>query len=124
MDTRSLGLDQRWLPWRNLGLIGPGPGSHSNMHSPQRVRRGRTESPPTVRRNGNVVLQHKASLNFQVNSFEQNRQKSPVSGLRARRLFCFETSNCSQNFWMDWNSAMLCFQLFHIGVGPMNVCPI
>ena len=54
---------------------------------------------------------------------------SPISGLRARRLrparwhfkfsssFCYETmSNCSQNCWIDWNSAVLCFKrLFHIG---------
>ena len=26
-------------------------------------------------------------------------------------------SNCSQNCWIDWNSAVLCFKrLFHIGV--------
>ena len=32
---------------------------------------------------------------------------------------CYETmSNCSQNCWIDWNSATLCFKrLFHIGVG-------
>ena len=31
---------------------------------------------------------------------------------------CYETmSNCSQNCWIDWNSAVPCFkQLFHIGV--------
>ena len=33
-------------------------------------------------------------------------------------FFCYETmSICSQNCWIDWNSAMLCFkQLFHTGV--------
>ena len=51
----------------------------------------------------------------------------PVSGLRARRLtparrhlllFCYETmSNCSQNCWIDWKSAAMCFKrLFHTGV--------
>ena len=38
-------------------------------------------------------------------------------------LFCYETmSNCSQNCWMDWNSAVLCFNVFlHRGI---IVCPI
>ena len=40
--------------------------------------------------------------------------------------FCYETmSNCSQNFWIDWISAVpvLCFKrLFHIGV--WTFCPI
>ena len=33
-------------------------------------------------------------------------------------FICYETmSNCSQNCWINWNSAALCFKgLFHIGV--------
>ena len=47
-------------------------------------------------------------------------QKSQISGLCACHLrpahlhfsfFCYETMfNCSQNCWIDWNSAVLCFQ--------------
>ena len=48
-----------------------------------------------------------------------------ASGPRVGILNCFgyETmSNCSQNCWIDLNSAALCFKrLFHIG---MNVNPI
>ena len=58
-------------------------------------------------------------------------KKSQISGLRTRRLrpanrhflfiFLFfyyvMLSNCSQNCWIDWNSAVLCFKrLFHRGV--------
>ena len=33
-------------------------------------------------------------------------------------IFCYETmSNCSQNCWINWNPAVLCFKwLFHTGV--------
>ena len=63
MGGRSPGLDQRMLQWRNLGMIGPGPGSLvGEMQSPQRRRRGRSESPTALRRSGNVVLQHKVRL--------------------------------------------------------------
>ncbi len=67
MDGPSLGLDQRMLQWRNLGMIGPGlgqgPGSLvGETQSPQRRRRGRSESPSALRRSGNVVLQHKVCL--------------------------------------------------------------
>ena len=47
-----------------------------------------------------------------------------IFGFSAFFFFCYETrSNCSQNCWIDWNSAVLCFkQVFpHRG---MNVCPI
>ena len=39
-------------------------------------------------------------------------------------LFCDETmSNCSQNCWIDWNSAALCFKwLFHIEVWTFARC--
>ena len=64
------------------------------------------------------------------------KKKSPASGFRTRRprparqhfnFFFFlgyeMMSNCSQNCWIDWNSAVLCFKrLFHIR--GMNVCPI
>ena len=34
-------------------------------------------------------------------------------------------SNCSQNCWIDWNSAVLCFKTTCSQRGrPMNVCPI
>ena len=34
-------------------------------------------------------------------------------------------SNCSQNCWISWNSAALCFKrLFHIQCRGMNVCQI
>ena len=38
--------------------------------------------------------------------------------LQFQFLVGYETmSNCSQNCWIDWNSAVLCFKwLFHIGV--------
>ena len=44
---------------------------------------------------------------------QTNKQNNSI-----RFCCCYETmSNCSQNCWIDWNSAMLCFkQLFHIGV--------
>ena len=39
-------------------------------------------------------------------------------------FICYETmSNCSQNCWIDWNSAVLCFKRpFHTGI--MNVSQI
>ena len=42
-------------------------------------------------------------------------KKSPVSGLRASPFFGYETmSNCSQNCWIDWNSAVLCLGYEHL----------
>ena len=59
----------------------------------------------------------------------KGQQKYPVSDLCARclkparrhfsfKFVCYATmSNCSQNCWIDWNSAVLCFKrLFHIGL--------
>ena len=61
------------------------------------------------------------------------KNKSLVSGLCALRLrlthghfyfFCYETmSSCSQNCWIDWSFAALCFKLLFYIMG-MNVCPI
>ena len=52
---------------------------------------------------------------------------SPVSDLYAHRLrpmlWHFLISNCSQNCWIDWNSAMLCFKWLFLHRG-MNVIPI
>ena len=47
-----------------------------------------------------------------------------ISVLLFYLFFGYETIfNCSQNCWIDRNSAVLCFKrLFHIGV--INVCPI
>ena len=56
----------------------------------------------------------------------KKQNKSPVSGLRARRdqrvgilISPYKTmSNCSQYCWIDWNSAVLWFKrLFHRGLG-------
>ena len=33
-------------------------------------------------------------------------------------------SNCSQNRWIDWNSALLCLKKKKIHIRGMNVCPI
>ena len=39
-------------------------------------------------------------------------------------FFCYETmSNCSQNCWIDWNSAVLCFKwLSHKGMNVYAIC--
>ena len=92
------------------------------------LRMHRCSRPNDIHGCGVLINRAKKQTNKNKHEHKANNQKSLVSALvvseprvrifNFRFFFCYETmSNCSQNCWIDWNSAVLCFKrLFHIGV--------
>ena len=72
---------------------------------------------PSVSLFTKVCLGQRKSLWFLVSARVASIMR-PSRGHFEFSVFCYEMmSNCSQNCWINWNSAVVCFKrLFHVGV--------